>query len=200
MKGFRRHIAEEAARLIANQECSDFFTARRKAAQRFGCSNKRLLPEIGEIDTALREYQRLFKLDTQPKALQYLRQIAVEAMEDLHPFSPRLTGPVLNGTADSNSPIQLYLFVECLEDIVVYFMERHIPYTQGEIKLRYPDGAEKSHPLFDFRAGDASLELIILTPASHSNPPLNSLEGKPDSGATLKQLKSAIGYRSSRGT
>ena len=66
-------IAHEAARMLANQESADFQSARRKAAARLGCKDQRCLPDNTEIDAALREYQQLFKSDSQPETLQQLR-------------------------------------------------------------------------------------------------------------------------------
>lgn len=192
-QGIRQHISQEAARLLATQECPDFQSARRKAAAHLGCRDQRLFPDNREIESALREYQRLFKGDSQPQALKYLRQLAIEAMESLHAFSPRLTGAVLAGTADYNSPLQLYLFAETPDAINLYLMERRIPYRQREIRLRYANGISRFHPVFDFRAGEALVELIALAPGERSNPPLDPASDRPDSGATLKQVRALLG-------
>ena len=43
------------------------------------------------------------------------RSIALSAMEILSPFSPRLVGPVLHGTAAANSAINLHVFSDTPE-------------------------------------------------------------------------------------
>lgn len=120
-------IAHEAARMLANNESSDLQTAKRKAAARVGCKDQRFFPENADIDSALRDYLQLFKNKTQPEALRLQRQRAFEAMQQLREFSPRLKGAVLDGTADASSSIQLYLFAETVEELLLYLMERRIP-------------------------------------------------------------------------
>lgn len=150
----RLRIAEEAARMLANQESSDFQSARRKAATRLGCRDQRCFPDNAEIDNALRAYQQLFKSDSQPDTLRHLRRQAIEAMQQLHRFAPRLTGAVLNGTAHKNTPVQLYLFADTPEQLLLFLLERRIPFTQAEIKIKHCDGSSKNHPLFSFQVED----------------------------------------------
>lgn len=171
--------------MLANQESADFQSARRKAAARLGCKDQRCFPDNIEVDLALREYQQLFKSETQPEALGQLRHLAVEAMQQLHAFSPRLTGAVVSGTADTNSPVQLYLFADTTEQLTLYLMEKRIPFVQREIKLKHTGGDIKAHPLFSFQAGITEFELILLSPADRANPPLDSLSEKPGLGVSL---------------
>ena len=188
----RQLIAQEAARMLANGECVDFQSARRKSAARLGCRDQRWFPDNIEIDAALRDYQKLFKGDSQPETLEQLRCAAVQAMEQLHSFTPRLTGPVLDGTADVCSPIQLHLFADTAEELVFYLMERAIPFEQEEIKMRHAGGKSKSHPLFAFQAGDTTIELILLSPADRADPPLDSRSDKPCAGSSLSQVKALL--------
>ncbi len=188
----RQLIAHEAARMLANQESSDFQSARRKAAARLGCRDQRCFPDNIEIEQALRDYQQLFKSDSQPETLRYLRHRAVEAMQQLRTFSPRLTGSVLDGTADTNSPVQLYLFADTAEELVLYLMEQRIPFEQREVGLKHSGGISKSHPLFVFQAGDSEIELILLSHADKASPPLSTLNEKPTLGASLSQAKELL--------
>ena len=183
----RLRIAQEAARMLANQESADFQSARRKAAARLGCKDQRCFPDNTEVDAALREYQQLFKRETQPETLQKLRHQAIEAMQLLDTFSPRLTGSVLKGTADTNSPVQLYLFADTPEQLTLYLMEKQIPFQQEEIKMKHAGGETKAHPLFAFQAGDTEFELILLSPVYRANPPLDNLDEKPNMGVSLSQ-------------
>ena len=64
----RRRIAVEAARLISEHGIRDYHVAKRKAAERLGIQVDTALPKNSEIEDALREYQRLFQADEQPRA------------------------------------------------------------------------------------------------------------------------------------
>lgn len=184
-------IAHEAARMLANQESGDFISARRKAAARLGCKDQRCLPDNMEIDAALRDYQQLFKRDSQPETLKQLRCLAFEAMQRFHLFSPRLTGSVLDGTADTGNPVQLYLFADTPEELTLYLMEKRIPFEQAEVRMKHAGGKTKIHPLFAFQAGDAEIELILLSPADRADPPLDSSD-KPGPGASLSQVRALV--------
>ncbi|MCB1870764.1 MAG: hypothetical protein H6964_09715 [Chromatiaceae bacterium] len=185
-------IAHEAAKMLANQESWDFQSARRKAADRLGCKDQRCFPDNVEIEAALRAYQQLFKVATQPEVLRQLRLLAVEAMQRLHAFSPRLTGAVLDGTADSGSPVQLYLFADTAEDLTLHLMEKRIPFDQRELRLRHAGGKTKTHPLFVFQAGDAEIKLILLSPSDRADPPLDTRTDTPNPGASLVQAKALL--------
>ncbi|KAG1314284.1 hypothetical protein G6F62_013945 [Rhizopus arrhizus] len=106
----RRHrLAHEAARLMAEGGIRDYHQAKLKAASRLGIHDDASLPRNTEIEDALREYQRLFSGPQHGNELQRRREAAMRALEFLHGFAPRLAGPVLEGTADANSPVQLHL-------------------------------------------------------------------------------------------
>ena len=178
----RQLIAQEAARLLAQNVCPDYQSARRKAAARLGGGDQRQLPDNREIEKALRSYQQLFQSDSQPAALERLRRLALEAMDNLREFNPHLTGEVLSGTADRFSPVRLYLFADTPEQLALHLMARRIPFRQQDIRLSYGDGAKRSRALFQFQAGDTQLELILLPLADQSNPPVDPMLERPDKG------------------
>src|SRR5690606_10843586 len=95
----RQRLAIEAARVISESGIRDFHLAKLKAAQRLGIHDDQSLPRNSEIETALREYQRLFMGDSQAELLRERRDAAAQAMAFLARFEPRLVGAVLDGTA-----------------------------------------------------------------------------------------------------
>jgi hypothetical protein len=190
--GVRRLIVHAAARMLADQECLDVQEARRKAAARLGCRDKQQLPDKREIEQALREYQLIFFSDTQPAALKRLRELALDAMHDLQPFNPHLTGPVLDGSANALSPIKLYLYVETPEEVALYLLERQIPFEERDVRLTYSRGIRKTLPLFSFRAGDFGVELILLPLEDRANPPLDPVNDRPDRGAGVARVSELL--------
>ena len=190
--GARRLIAHAAARMLADQECLDVQEARRKAAARVGCRDKQQLPDNREIEEALREYQLIFFSDTQPAALKHLRELALDAMHNLRPFNPHLTGTVLHGSADALSPIKLYLYVETPEEVALYLMERQIPFEERDVRLTYSRGIRKTLPLFSFRAGDCSMELMLLPLQDRANPPLDPVTKRPGRGAGVARVSALL--------
>ena len=178
--------------MLAEQECLDFQDARRKASARLGCRDQRQLPDNREIEQALRDYQQLFHQNSQSAALKRLREVAVEAMKSLQPFAPHLTGPILDGTANTQSPVRLYLFADTPEEVTFHLLQRHMPSEQREIRLAYARGVKQNRPIYRFWAGDTRIELIVLPLADRSNPPLNSLTERPDRGVPLPRVEALL--------
>ena len=119
-------LAQECARLMADEGVPNFRTAKRKAAVRLAVANKALLPDNREIEQALMDHQRLFHADQQASRLQDLRKTALDAMRFLARFRPRLVGPVLSGTAGLSADIQLHLFADAPHDVALFLMEHQI--------------------------------------------------------------------------
>lgn len=184
----RQRIAYEAARMMAEAGVQDHEWARRKAAQRLGIHNHHQWPSLTDIQETLSEQQRIFEPDHQAQ-LDQLRTHALQAMQAFKIFHPRLTGPVLDGTADAGSHIILYLYADVPDEVLHELMEKGIPWEERQRQLRFPDGKRRPIPVFRFIAGDYPIELIVLPWRSRSNPPLSPVTDKPDRGAGIAQLK-----------
>src|SRR6202451_4399696 len=115
----RRALAQEAARIMAQHGIHEFLTAKRKAAERLGVADASALPRNTEIEDALAEYQRLFDAGSHELTLTAQRRAALHAMHWLSGFEPRLVGPVLSGTATAHADIQLHVFADCAENVVL---------------------------------------------------------------------------------
>lgn len=190
-ESIRRHLAHEAARLLADRTAYDIENARRKAAARAGMTDKRLWPSPIEVQEALAAHQRLFQ-PRQSEHLQHLREQAAHAMRSFRAFHPRLIGPVLDGNADLGSCITLHLVAEDPIEVIHALMEQNIPWHETERNLRYADGSRRTHPALRFMAGDEELELIVLTPSERRQPPLNPVTERPDGGADIDTLQALL--------
>jgi hypothetical protein len=173
-----RRIAVEAARLLADSGLDNPEHAKRKAAQRLGCRDHLLWPENVEIETALREHQRLFLADRQPDALRTLREIALDAMQAFSAFRPRLVGAALEGTADIHSGVRLLLVADSAEEVAFTLSDQHIPWHPAEVSLRFARGQRENRPSFRFLAGEAAVELVVLNRSDLSNPPRDPATGQ----------------------
>ena len=115
----RQAVAEEAARVMAEQGIDDFLFAKRKAAARLGVVDASILPRNTEIEAALFARRRLFADDRHQDEIADLRRSALQAMRLMAEFDPRLVGPVLTGTASAHSDIHLHLFSESAEAVSI---------------------------------------------------------------------------------
>lgn len=185
-------VAREAARLISEHGIHDFRHAKRKAAHRLGIRDDQSLPRNREIDQALREHQRLFLSDSQPRALQQRREAACEAMRFFARFQPRLTGPVLNGTADEHSSVQLQLFCDDVEDFVRFLHEHDIPARQRTRRLRLTRDTQADYPVFLLMADSLPFDLTIMSRDLLRQAPLDPLDERPAPRASLATVEALL--------
>jgi hypothetical protein len=185
----RAHIAREAARVMVEGGIRDFQLAKRKALERLRLGDARVLPRNDEIEAAVHEYQRLFRADRQPAHLDTLRRVAIEAMRLLAPFKPRLVGPVLTGSADEHSEVWLHLFSDPPEEVGWFLMERRIPHTPGERRLRMAGDDTERLPTYRFLAGEVGVELVVFSARFRSRVPLSPVDGRPMRRANLESVE-----------
>jgi hypothetical protein len=103
--GLREAIAQLAAQIMYGEDVKQYFTAKRLAAKRLlgqhGARSLRYrptdLPSNGEIKDALLELVEDIEGDDRTRRLFAMRVVALEAMEQLLPFLPRLIGSVATG-------------------------------------------------------------------------------------------------------
>lgn len=185
---WRHRLAHEAARLMAESGIRDYHQAKLKAAQRLGIDDEAALPRNHEIEAALREYQRLFQGDDQATALRERREAARKALEFFAPFQPRLVGPVLEGTADQNSPVQLQLFADDPDAVTRYLDEHGIPAEGRTRRMRMDRERSEVVPLWIFSVDGVGFDLTVLSPLALRQAPLSGVDERPMRRASLAQL------------
>ncbi|HDS1558481.1 MULTISPECIES: hypothetical protein [Stenotrophomonas] len=189
----RRHrLAHEAARLMAEGGIRDFHQAKLKAASRLGIHDDASLPRNVEIEDALREYQRLFAGPQHGNELQRRREAALRALEFLHAFAPRLVGPVLDGTADANSPVQVHLHSDDPEAVHRFLDEQGIPAESRVRRLRLDRERSLDVPVWVFSAEDLTFDLAVLPYDALRQAPLSPVDEKPMRRASQAQLRELL--------
>ena len=186
----RQTIAQEAARIMAEEGVRDFGLAKRKAAQRLGASpGGQSMPTNREIDDALEAHQRLFGGDEHERGLRRLREAAIEAMTLFAAFEPRLVGPVLRGTASPDSPVTLHLFSDAPEQVVVFLMGTGIPYDETDHRVKRGDGRAAEYPALRFVAGSVRVEATIFPTIELRQAPTSPVDGRPMPRANLQEVQ-----------
>jgi hypothetical protein len=183
----RQRIAIQAAQLIARHHIS-FARARDKAAKRLNCTDPHQLPENREIEAALRDHQQLFQATRQPEQLKSLRKAALNAMRSLKSFNPLLIGQVLSGTAFQHTPIEIILFADTNEEVILELMAQRIPWRQREIRADYTQKKHVKRSILSFIAGEDEIHLLILPIADRHNLPLDPIERRPHKGASINKV------------
>jgi len=188
----RRRIAVEAARLMTESGLRDYRLAKEKAAARLGILDMASLPKNIEIEDALREHQRLFGGDAHARTLARLRASAREALRFFADFEPRLTGAVLEGTADEHSAVCLHLYTDHAIEVVGRLMEHGVAFEEGTRRLRIDRDTARDFPMLRFDAGDAAIDVTLLPYDLLRQAPLDRVSEKPMRRATLAMLEMLI--------
>jgi len=182
----RQQLAHQAARLMAEDGIGDFAAAKRKAARQLGAAETQHLPSNQEVETALRSFQGLYQRDHQPQVLRQLRQQALEAMRQLAPFHPYLTGSVLTGTAGVHSDINLVLFSDDEKAVLLYLLRHELDFDSGEWRGQLA-GRQRTFPSFTLHSETGvPLHLVVLPAnAQHSSGRKTETHGDAEAVAAL---------------
>ncbi|MEO6118884.1 MAG: hypothetical protein ABIP37_07415 [Methylotenera sp.] len=136
LQQLRQLIAQQAARMMAEEGISDFAYAKKKAGRQVGTVDNNVLPSNLEIEEELKLYNALYLSDEQPENLLEMRKSALYTMELLEKFNPYLTGAVLDGTAGLGSETHIYLFADSLKDVEMFLLNQNIPFETNEKSYR----------------------------------------------------------------
>jgi hypothetical protein len=188
----RQVLAQEAARIIVEQGIQDYRVAKIKAAERLGMSERGSLPGNTEIEKAVSEHLALFGRESHIDLLLVLRRAALSAMEMLAPFTPRLVGPVLHGTASANSPVNLHVFADNAEVVAVRLQESSVQYRPFERRLKSRRDRAETFAAFRFIQDEAAIEATVFPVDGVRQAPISPVDGKPmrraDKSTILKLL------------
>jgi hypothetical protein len=188
----RTRLAQEAARLMAVGGIRDFHQAKLKAAERLGIHDDASLPRNREIEDALREYQRLFQGDATADALQRRREAALQALEFFAEFDPRLVGPVLEGTADANSPVALHLYSDDSGAVGRSLGDSGIPAEARGRRVRLDRERDFDAEVWLFSADGLTFDLTVLPHDALRQAPLSPVDEKPMRRASAAQLRALL--------
>jgi len=107
-----RRLIAEAARRLVDGRAPNPDRALREAARALGTRDHARLPPVAAVVEAACAERRLFGGPAQAATLAALRHSAIGAMRSLAGFEPRLAGGVLDGWAGEGSTVELQLFTD----------------------------------------------------------------------------------------
>jgi len=183
-------LAQEAARIIVDQGIRDYRAAKIKAAERLGLNTHGSLPRNSEIELAVSEHLQLFGRESHADFLRAMRKTALSAMELLSPFEPRLIGPVINGTADENSSVNLHVFSDSPESVAMRLADLDYNYKPYERRLKCDRAAPPAmFAGFQFTHQSASVEATVFPIDGIRQAPISPIDGKPMKRADTKAIR-----------
>ena len=191
----RRVLAQEAARIIVDQGIRDYRIAKIKAAERLGMNTRGALPGNTEIEQALSEHLLLFNGDSHAQLLAELRRAALAAMSLLADFSPRLVGPVLAGTADENSVINLHVFADDSEAVAMFLDAEGIPCQLYDRRLKMRRGRDVRPDAFAgyaFVCAGECIEATVFPVDGIRQAPISPVDSKPMRRLDIKGVRALL--------
>jgi hypothetical protein len=135
----RQLVAQQAARMMAEDGVSDYGYAKKKAGRQLGVVDANCLPSNAEIEEEIRLFHDIYNSDDQPAALRLLRQDALATMQIFARFNPHLTGSVLDGTAGQYAETHIHLFADSAKDVEIFLLNQQIPYESNDKSYRVRD-------------------------------------------------------------
>ena len=175
----RQVIAQEAARIIVNHGVRDYRVAKQKAAERLGVSSRGSLPGNSEIEAAVADHLQIFGGDAHEDRLRLMRVAALSAMELLSGFTPRLVGPVLSGTADENSVVNLHVFADSPEQVAMELEQIGVAYRPYERRLKSRRNQVETYAGFEFNHGSNAIQATVFPVDGIRQAPMSPIDGKP---------------------
>lgn len=175
----RQVVAQEAARIIVNHGVRDYRVAKQKAAERLGMNGHGSLPGNAEVEAAIAEHLQIFGGDAHDNLLRLMRTSAISAMEMLADFSPRLVGPVLAGTADENSAVNLHVFADSPEMVAMEIGDRGIRFRAYERRLKTRHGQIEMYAGFEFSHCNETVQATVFPVDGIRQAPMSPIDGKP---------------------
>jgi hypothetical protein len=188
----RRHISQEAARIMAEEGVRDYQLAKRRAVERLDLPQERHLPSNEEVEGALREYLVLFQGPRLRQDTRRLRTVALDAMRFFEQLEPRLVGAVLSGTVTRFTEVQLHVTADSVEEIGWLLDEHRIPYELDERKLRFGGDRYETVPVFRFTADDVPIELDVFSREHVREAPLSPVDGRPMRRANVREVEALL--------
>ncbi len=185
-------VAQEAARIIVNHGVRDYWLAKQKAQERLGLNVRAAMPGNEEVEAAVADHLQLFGGESHTDRLRELRKAAIAAMKRLAVFNPRLVGPVLTGTADENSAINLHVFTDHTESVAVALAEHSIVCRPYERRLKHRRDQSDSYAGFEFEQDGHTVQATVFPVDGIRQAPISPIDGKPMIRVDAKALQELL--------
>jgi len=200
LQQLRQLIAQQAARMMAEDGISDFAYAKKKAGRQVGAVDNGVLPSNAEVEEELKLYNSLYLSDEQPENLRDLRKNALFTMQMLERFNPHLTGSVLDGTAGLGSETHIHLFADSLKDLEMFLLNLDIPFETNEKSYRVMNDGKrdkkgdnrKKVPVFTLETNTGLIKLSVFEPDDIRVSTKRAVDGTNAERANISEVSALI--------
>ncbi|MCB9796401.1 MAG: nucleotide-binding enzyme [Alphaproteobacteria bacterium] len=198
LERLREQVIWEAARLMCREEVGSYYDAKRMAADRvLGHAGARSLamrpgslPSNGEVRAAILLLAERSEGAARRARLFSMRVLALEVMEALEDFQPRLIGSVASGHVRRGSDVDLHVFTEDEDALIAELEDLGLPWRRDRVCIRTPDGfQEYTHVYIEL---DVVVELSVYAPTELRRVNRSSTDGQPIDRVDAARLEALI--------
>lgn len=184
----RREIALRAAQLMYTRECSEYFTAKRKAARLVVRGDSpRDLPSNAEIREQILLLADMLEGESRGRELTRMRLLALWFLRLLGGFKARLIGSVLTGHVRSGSDVDLHVFSNSAAAVAQIVEDAGYP-CEVERKRVLKHGEERVFTHIHVSA-ECDVELTVYSADKVNYPFKSSITGKLIERADAAELE-----------
>ncbi|MCW4034758.1 MAG: nucleotidyltransferase domain-containing protein [Candidatus Bathyarchaeota archaeon] len=186
----RERVAQEAALLLYTSQEKEYKQAKQRAAQTLGA---RVLPSNIEVAEELDRITEEREGPTRKTMILRKRKQALEIMQILKMFSPRLVGSVWRGTARKNSDTDIVTFSEDHKQVVSELKDHGFAIKSSEWRSVTKEGTKTSsfHISIVLPSGDEA-EVVVRSPECLDKTERCETYGDDKTGLNLNQLSKVL--------
>ena len=200
LQHIRQLVAQQAARMMAEDGISDYAYAKKKAGRQLGALDNSSLPSNAEVEEELKLYNALFLGEEQLENLRDLRKNALFTMQILEKFNPHLTGAVLDGTAGLLAETHIHLFADSIKEVEMFLLNQQIPFDVNEKSYRVMNDGKrdkkgdqrKTVPVFTLEMDTGLIKLSVFEVDDIRVPTKRATDGTNAGRIGIEALKALI--------
>lgn len=185
----RRQICYEAARAMYFRQESEYYRAKQKAARRIckGWVKPADLPSNAEIRDEIQSLARLHEGQRRIDNLKQMRLVALRVMRLLERFRPKLIGSTLTGHIRQGSDIDIHVFSDSIEAVMVSLDEQMLFYDVERKEVR-KHGETRCYTHLHLKE-QFPVELTLYPAKMVSHVFTSSITGKPIERVSIAELE-----------
>lgn len=185
----RRKVAKEAARLLYYNLAGEYKQAKEKAAKNLKTN---ILPSNSEIALELDKLADEIEMNSRKKLIVDLRKDALQVMNNLKAFYPKLIGSVWRGTARKGSDIDIEVFSQDPNTVIEAIKRKYKRVKVKHISKRFTTMENRFLHVYFKLSSESEVEVIIKGLDKMYEKRKCEVYGDSIYGLTLKQIRKIL--------
>jgi predicted nucleotidyltransferase len=186
----RKRAAREAAILLYTSQEKEYKQAKKRAAKTLGI---RVLPSNLEVAEELDKIAEEKEGPSRRERLFQMRKEALQIMELLRDFNPRLVGSVWRGTAHQNSDIDILVYSQDPKSVLGKLQEKKYKITGSEWRSVTKRGKkESSFHIHIVLSSSHEVEVVVRDPERRGRSEKCEIYGDIVTGLSYPQLQRVL--------